>query len=390
MVKAPASGRRVLWAANSYWDSPFQVGANHYARELARRGWQVAFVSEPISPLHFLPRAGRKEALERFATWRRGGIEDVHGRVFAYTPMALLPPHAAPGLRGRRLLAHWHRATVPDLRRKIVGRGFAAVDLLVVDTVRQAFWLDAVRAGVTAARVTDHLAGFASVTPAMLAGERALIRAVDHVFYTARTLEPHVRESGAKAATWLPNGVDLAAFSRDAGGPPAEYGDIPHPRAVYVGAIDRWFDVALVERVARALPDLALVLIGPEKADLSSLRRLPNVHVLGARPHPAVPAYLQHADLGLIPFRRDALVNSVSPIKLYEYAAAGLPVVATRWDELAALEPPARLCETADDFVEGVRQSLADPTPAAQLRAFAERADWSDRTQRMLEVLGFD
>lgn len=389
--------RRCLWAANAYWDTPLRVGANHYARRLAQRGWEVAFVSEPVSPLHLLRKAGRGEAKDRLRDWRASGGRDVEGRLFHYSPMTLLPHANVPGLRSRWTLDHWQRFTLPRVVRRLGRAGFGKVDLLVVDAVRQGFWLDAVAHDTALLRVTDRLEAFPAVTPAMVRRERELIGRVDHVVYTAATLEAHVSAAQPRCATYVPNGADVGHFLRCEGEDmptrPAEYADTDSPIAVYVGAIASWFDVALLSGCAAKLPGVTFVVIGPVDTDVSKLAGLANVRLLGRRPYDALPGYLHHADVGLIPFKRNALVDGVSPIKLYEYLACGLPVVATRWAELARVDPPAALCDDAVQFTAAVRTVLDNTDTrgdCAQRVAFARAADWDARLDVMLDAVGIE
>ncbi len=386
---------RCLWAANAYWDTPLRVGANHYARRLAERGWDVAFVSEPVSPLHLLRRAGRGEARDRLRDWRRGGGRDLGGNLFHYSPMTLLPHANLPGFRGRCTLDRWHRFTLPGVVGKLRHAGFDAVDLLVIDAVRQGFWLDAVQHGTSVLRVTDRLDAFPAATPAMTARERDLVAQVDHVVYTAATLEPHVHAAQPRSAVYVPNGADIGHFLRDGRTtPPArptEYAGLDTPVAVYVGAIASWFDVGLLASVATQCPGVTFVVIGPVDTDVSAMRALANVRLLGRRPYDTLPGYLHQADVGLIPFRRSALVDGVSPIKLYEYLASGLPVVATRWAELEKVRPPAALCDDATQFTAALRKMLADPDTSGDRPtrlAFARAADWDARLDLLLDAVG--
>jgi hypothetical protein len=75
-------------------------------------------------------------------------------------------------------------------------------------------------------------------------------------------------------------------------------------------------------------------------------------------------------------------------LKLYEYLASGLPVVATDWAELRSLGSPASLCASADDHISAVRAALSTEPDRPALRAFARGADWSRRIQLLLEETG--
>ena len=85
-----------------------------------------------------------------------------------------------------------------------------------------------------------------------------------------------------------------------------------------------WFDTALLAATARALPQVSFVIIGPGSTRLTELADFRNVYLLGTRPYAVIPAYYQHAAVGLIPFTRAghaAFVDSINPLKLYEYTA---------------------------------------------------------------------
>ena len=58
----------------------------------------------------------------------------------------------------------------------------------------------------------------------------------------------------------------------------------------------------------------------------------------GPRTYGELPDVLRAADAGLIPYARNELTESIFPMKVYEYLAAGLPVVATPLPALAGLD----------------------------------------------------
>jgi len=382
---------KVLWAANTYWESPFQVGANHLAREFASRGWDVAFLSDPVSPWHLLGRPG-PTTQGRLKDWARGGGRDLDGRLWHYSPLTLAPPQNLPLLDSAWALDHWAAMSFPHASGKVRAMGFGEVDLLVVDSVPQSLWLKEVRARRTLYRMTDRFRGFDKATPAMLRKERELASSVDLVAYTARDLEKDVKDLGARKSLFLPNGVDAGAFRKKASLPP-EYASIPAPRVVYAGAIDNWFNAAWVRAAASALPGVSFVVIGPPGPAAAPLAGLANVHLLGMRPHASLAGYLQHARVGIIPFdveKHGDLIHAVNPIKLYEYLACGLPVVSSDWRELRNVGSPALLCRDGKSFLRGLGKCLSGRgAGAASRRRFAARHDWSARADRLARALGF-
>jgi glycosyltransferase involved in cell wall biosynthesis len=154
------------------------------------------------------------------------------------------------------------------------------------------------------------------------------LSAADQVVVCSEAL---ARTRGETRSVWLvPNAVDVGHFRTPQPRPP----DLPSsPTAVYAGtAHDARIDVALVAELAEALPELSLVFVGPNALSRSSqqfLERLPNVAFLGPRPYVELPAYLQHADVLIVPHLVTPFMESLDPIKAYECMAVSTPTVVT-------------------------------------------------------------
>jgi glycosyltransferase involved in cell wall biosynthesis len=111
--------------------------------------------------------------------------------------------------------------------------------------------------------------------------------------------------------------------------------------------------------------------------------RLANVHLFGIRPYADLPTYLQHASAGLLPLNAHPANAGRSPMKFYEYAAAGLPIVASLTPELARRrEPFVRFFDPQDPAkaLDEVLAQLPIPEPAL----IASR-DWSLIAQAILD-----
>jgi glycosyltransferase involved in cell wall biosynthesis len=144
--------------------------------------------------------------------------------------------------------------------------------------------------------------------------------------------------------------------------------------AVFAGAFRSWHGAINLLRAVRELhdrgrTDIGAVFVGtgPELAGVQKAgAALPNVRFAGAVPHQAMPAFLGAADIGVAPFeisahRPLALGFYWSPLKIFEYMAAGLPVVAPSVDRIPALVQHER---------EGL---LYDPGRVGALAAALER-----------------
>ncbi|MBN1262736.1 MAG: glycosyltransferase [Candidatus Pacebacteria bacterium] len=123
------------------------------------------------------------------------------------------------------------------------------------------------------------------------------------------------------------------------------------------------FDFSLVEFLARKMPQLNFVLIGPtdRKLRLNELAvKLDNFHWLGPKPFEALPAYFKSFNLGLVPYKRNEHTRGILPIKLFEFLAAGLPVVAADLYSLRAYRKWVYLAADRREFVEQISRALAE------------------------------
>lgn len=193
----------------------------------------------------------------------------------------------------------------------------------------------------------------------------------------------------ARPVQLVTNGVDAERFREPAPRP----GDLPTgPTAVYLGTLheDR-LDVALCEELARRLSTNAtLVLIGPDALQPASralLAATDRIAILGARPHEAVPAYLQHADVLVVPHVCTPFTESLDPLKAYEYRAVGRPVVTTPVAGFRGHGTPVTLAEPAG-FADAVVSALrTGPPPPAVLPAPDDLPTWRQQAAAMRDAL---
>lgn len=222
----------------------------------------------------------------------------------------------------------------------------------------------------------------------ILAGERDLL--VHAAAVVACSAELVRRKTAGRPAEKAPiqlirNAVDSAEYAREHRRP----ADLPASRiALYAGTMhaDR-LDVDVCVRTAEALAEAAtLVFVGPDAMDAARTRRLSEAGavVLGARPHESIPAYLQHADVLVVPHRVDSFTDSLDPIKLYEYQAAGRPVVSTAVAGFRDASDPLVTIADAAAFPSAVLATLDAPAAPRDTRVVA---DWMDRAVAMAGVV---
>ncbi len=381
--------KKILMASSQHWDSPFHVGSHHLAKRFAMAGWQVLYLSDPLSPLHLLGR-NTDDLKPRFQSYLRGGNKDAASKVFSYVPLSLLTPHNKPLLDRDWVQFNWHRLSVPNIMSYLARTGFDQVDLLYLDSINFSFLIDHVSHRKSILRIADAYSSFSKYTKAAAKAESYLAQNVDCVIYTAKHLLNYVLQLKPKNVLHVPNGVNFAHFANRNGTMPSDLKTIPGPIAVYVGAMEEWFDFELINKAALALPEVSFVLIGPDHLAKRRLSKYPNLHILGKKGYSDLPNYLAHCDVGLIPFdvlNHGNLVHGINPLKLYEYLACGIPVVSSDWSEMHQLNPPATLCNTVDEFISGIRVALADPANKQARIEYAAREDWGHRVNLITDNL---
>ena len=366
------------------WESfapggPIRVGGHHYAERFLRSGGRVAWCVGPLSPVNLVKTNAETRA--RLGLWRRGGDRLHDGRMFAYAPLTLLPYRPYPLFDRPFMHRLTLRATLPRFRGVLARAGFGRAEILWMSTGSPFLaLLDEVQHDVSIYRMSDDTTAFPDTPASFAALEKEVCGRADLVLATAHSLQTRARELGARRVLYLPNACDPAAFESGPLEQPADLGGTPRPRALYVGALDHWFDAALVAEVARLLPAWPFLLLGPARADLGLLRGLGNVRNLGPRPYRDLPAYLRASDAGIVPFVLNPLTDAIHPLKVYEYCAAGLPVVATPMRETAAMGAPILLAGTPGEFAAALEQARREGTKRrAERLDYARRNTWDQR-----------
>jgi glycosyltransferase involved in cell wall biosynthesis len=328
-------GRDIVCVGFADWDTELWTNQHHLMSRLAREN-RVLFV-ESLG-LRQPQLAGRdvKRILRRL---QRGiapprMVDGLH----VLSPL-VIPLHrfAAVRVLNRRLL--------PFLVRRAVERFGMQRPILWAYVPQAEALLDALDPSLVVYHCVDDIAAQPGIDGASFrAAETRFATRADLVLASAPSLAERMRTLNGNVL-FAPNVADTTLFAGalEPGPVDPQLDALPHPRIVFTGAVVATkLDVPLLVELARARPQWSFALVGPvgvgdPRTDVSALAAEANVHLLGRRRYDELPDVLRAADAGLIPYARNELTNGIFPMKVYEYLAAGLPVVATQLPSIAGV-----------------------------------------------------
>jgi glycosyltransferase involved in cell wall biosynthesis len=243
--------------------------------------------------------------------------------------------------------------------------------------------------------VVDEYSAYSGVTPDRRQSteerERELMARADAVVVVSKKLYEAKRPFNAN--TYLvPNGVDYQAYNTALANPslPQDLDEIREPRLGYSGLIGDRLDLQMLKTLAKENPQWSLVFLGEarvvKQAEIwQELSTLPNVHYLGQVDVAQVPHYLKGFQVGLMPYALSRESEHISPLKLYDYLAAGLPVASVDIPAAREFEACIHLANGAHDFGLAVSAALADTTPERRQtrRKVAAQHTWEARVEQL-------
>ncbi len=210
--------------------------------------------------------------------------------------------------------------------------------------------------------------------------ESDMIAIADALVASAPDLLLRLRRTGVEPRL-VPNGVNRALFEQTPGPLPEDWPSGDGPVLGYQGSLyGDWFDWESLGELAEARSDARIVVIGDARQGHPAMP--PNVHLLGLKPQRDLPAYTTRFDVGLIPFVVSETTHAVSPLKVYEYLASGVPVAAAPLRALEGLKG----VHFGRPLSEAVAAALQTPRPDAA--SMLEMHCWGSRLADLFAAAG--
>ncbi len=384
-----AMNSHLVFVSLENWDEIWRRN-QFICAELARRhpDRKILFVAPPRDYSHAI-RKWKWDDIVTYTDWSPKGLPNVH----VFRPVKLLPNSIAIG---RTLNAFLVRRQIIKKIRELQLTPFN----LWINDHSLSYLLKGLAEEATVYDITDDWVSFEQ--PARLANRIAAQDAVLCENCSAVIVcSEHLQKiklpllSEASRLHLIPNGVDADHYASvcDRSIPvPATAQKWPQPIYGYVGTIhaDR-VDLALIEAVANKLSCGCIVLVGPNFLTEDATQRLRatgRVHFTGAVPYTDVPSYMRAFDVCITPHRVTPFTESLNPIKLWEYLAAGKPIVTTNVAGFRDFPEIVYIANDRESFLAALNRATKEqPEFEMRRKAEARRHSWTSRVDEIEKVL---
>jgi len=375
------------------WDFLFQR-AQHIASGLAENGYSVIYFNPPNNlPRDVSIRKPPIQYITDLAYYFRAGIFQkkalISRRLITFNPVNYFGP--------RRTLQRIFLSLNMLMLRSLNLLYFHSnkIDIwLFYEPYYSSFVLPFIKEGKIVYDCADESSGFSNVSPDIIRAEENLIRKSSLIIVTSTRLLRKTEKIN-KNCFYVPNAADFEHFhsATQIKKRPKEMEDLKNPIVGFIGAIYDWIDIDLICKLAEAHPDYSILLVGPVNFGKNDLAKHSNILMVGTKRYETLPQYLSYMDVCLIPFKINKLTLASNPIKLYEYLAAGKPVVSTALPEVVNNASHVVLIgKDHADFIQKV-EGVVNATPKDDESAKAKRVEfannnsWDERVQSIKKLL---
>lgn len=403
------TGRDIVYISSIEWNFLWQ-GHQEIALRLGAAGNRVLYIENTGVRSPRLRDAGRvARRLKRWAgSARSQGMREVAPNIHVCSPL-VMPPFGSQWRRAAN--RHLFLPALLRVIKQLEMRDLILWTYLPNDTALNL--IDALQ-DETSALVYYCVADFSQLTPhktQLLKSEKQIVKASDVVFTNCSELAHRFLPLNSNTHVF-PVGVNLEAFPLEVDSPSANaihsngHGSIPYtqtadfvrslqrPIVGYVGGMHRHVDFKLIKRMAEKRPDWSWVYVGAAQTDVEQLAALPNVYLMGQRPHEELVNYIRQFDVCTVPYINSGYTATVVPTKINEYLAVSKPVVATALPTILEFNNEHRVLITTEprdaDFLEALEKALHLPSDIETLaarRRVAELNDWTTRFNSMCALI---
>lgn len=216
--------------------------------------------------------------------------------------------------------------------------------------------------------------------------KRKMVKVSDVIIVTCQKFYEEIKRIG-KTVYLIPNAVAEEfmekTFQKD-----REYKEITKVKRIgYIGTIGEWFDMEIVEELLSINPEYEIILVGrnylPENEN-------PRVRYLGVKKNEELPEIIKNFDVCLYNFKKSELLDTINPVKVYEYLAANKPVLAVESMETLKLKQYLMIYNEKKEIGQWMSQPIKRPFRTEEERKeFIRKNGWKARAQEINQILSF-
>ena len=371
MMKSNPLEILILFGANSSleWGRSFQ-----WAKSLSRLGHKLTYINLP-SPILSVQ-----------------GVED-HDAINIYTPKHGLPCGKFPFLRSFNnkliysqidsVIRHYHKQLdlvwiyspySPEIISKLKKKHQSAVFLYDCGDERVNY---------------ANLHGGPRLAAMVKDLEIKVLKQVDCVISITQNIIDIKKQYNANIYL-MPNGIDQELFNKDVRCPvPCEYQNVKEKIILYLGTVEKWVDVDLMVSLAKECFPHKLFIVGSVNCHNEKLKSQNNIVSIGTKPYRTVPAYIQHADLCIIPFISNGMIKYSNTLKSLQYLAMHKPVISTYYDGVKDYSGLIKLARCSDEFIDIVKSILSGTAPVSDyesIQSVLDQYSWDRLANEVLNL----
>lgn len=375
-------------------DAPFSyplwTNKQHIMSRLAERGYRVLYVDPQLGFMGWLKwfLQGRLCFLDLFLWVKKKGKN-----LWVFSPI-FMPPRYGWGRKVNDLMRLWGA--------KILSQRFRLESpLLWIYHPDAVYFVGKMGEEMVIYDCVDEYSAFPAYSSPLrkkeiVSNEEKLINRADIVFTTSKPLQEKKKKLNLN--TYLVHNVaDVSHFSR------AYYEElslsedlrgVAKPIIGFIGALDSYkVDFELISFIAERQPKWSIVLIGPiaegdRSTSIDKIQAKKNIYFLGLKSYKELPAYLKAFDVCIIPYKLNEYTRFSFPLKVFEFLAAGKPVVTTNLPSLAELQNVLRVATGPEEFLKQISEALLEDNSQVEKRVkVAGENTWDHRIDQLLSII---
>jgi glycosyltransferase involved in cell wall biosynthesis len=364
--------------SHSFFNEGSRVGLQFIAEGLAKNGYCVHYLPLPSTPMDLI---SSKKHVRFKRAWLQNESKNpklVQENLLEYVIRAPFPFHKR----------YWIHPSQCDLVNILRPKWLTSTqfDITINETSPTFLFLKGVTTKHRILRLSDKPEGFGFHMSSYIIKRlrRCIIDGMyDEIWSVSEGLTDYINQldPSVKVLT-MPNGVDIAAYKNIKT-------KIREPKsAIYIGSIEKWFDVDLINESAKLLPEWKFNIYGPMIRKIKFVGD--NIRYFGPLNYQDVPAEMVKHSVGMLPFCdvSDRMSVVERPLKFYGYLAAGLGIAATDIGGLRkGIGNWARFGNNPKAFAGAIIASAQDAAQRSneETGKFLKDCSWDSIVQKMLE-----